>query len=111
MTDSFIKRPHAVFDSKEFENLEHVDVRILLLLIRKWNGFNNGNISLGTREAGRRCGCSHVTAVRALIRLQAASLITRIYKGHLVPEVGRPDVASKWQLNFVKEEKEGVCLK
>jgi hypothetical protein len=92
-----------VFDAPEFDKLQAIDVRVLLLLIRKHNGHNNGAIVLGLREVVNRCHCSQATAWRALNSLQSANLISISYKGHLVPEVGRPDIASRWQLNFVIE--------
>ena len=52
----------------------------------------------------KRCHCSRATAGRALKRLQTDGLITVTYKGHLVPEIGRPDVATRWRLNFLKEK-------
>jgi len=74
-----------------------------LLLIRKHNGHNNGTIALGVREAANSCHCSQMTACRALTRLQKDGLITATYKEHLVPEIGRPDIATRWKLNFLKE--------
>lgn len=99
----FIMLPHAVYDSPTFAALKPIDIAALLVLIRKYNGHNNGAIPLGVRETARRCHCSQMTACRALARLQEAGLITAAYKGHLVPEIGRPDVATRWKLNFVKE--------
>ena len=99
----FIMLPHAVYDSPTFAALKPIDIAALLVLIRKYNGHNNGAIPLGVRETARRCHCSQMTACRALARLQEAGLITAAYKGHLVPEIGRPDVATRWKLNFLKE--------
>jgi len=101
--DPFIMLPHAVYDSPTFAALKPIDIAVLLLLIRKHNGHNNGGIALGVREAARRFHCSQMTACRSLARLQKASLISATYKGHLVPEIGRPDVATRWQLNFVRD--------
>jgi hypothetical protein len=101
--DPFIRLPHAVYDSPAFATIKAIDIAVLLLLIRKHNGHNNGTISLGLREISRRCHCSLMTAARALDSLQKASLISLTYKGHLVPEFGRPDAASRWRLNFVTD--------
>jgi hypothetical protein len=101
----FIGLPYSVYDGDEFQALKPMDVVVLLLLIRKWNGHNNGNIALGVREAANRCHCSQMTACRALKNLEKARIITATYKGHLVPEVGRSDVATRWKLNFVTETK------
>jgi hypothetical protein len=93
--------PHAVYDSPAFAMLLPIDIAVLLLLIRKHNGRNNGDISLGLREASTRCRCGQTTALRALTNLQSAGLIAIVRKGHLVPQIGRANVASRWRLNFV----------
>jgi hypothetical protein len=109
--NGFIKLPYAVCDSPEFAALNPIDVAVLLLLIRKHNGYNNGNISLGVREAAAKCRCGKASAQRALARLQQSGLVAITYKGHLVPEVGRPDAATKWRLNFVTENQEAATKK
>jgi hypothetical protein len=102
--DPFIMLPHTVYDSPAFAALDPIHITVLLLLMRKHNGHNNGSIALGVREVEKRCHCSRATAGRALKRLQTDGLITVTYKGHLVPEIGRPDVATRWRLNFLKEK-------
>jgi hypothetical protein len=99
--DPFIMLPYTDYDSPLFAALEPIHIAVLLLLIRKYNGQNNGSITLGVREAAKRCHCSQATACRALGRLQKDSLISITYRGHLVPEIGRPDVATRWQLDFL----------
>jgi hypothetical protein len=99
--DPFVRLPHAIIDSPEFVALNPIDVVVLVQLARKFNGHNNGDLAFGVREAARKCHCGQTTACRAFANLQKASLITATYKGHLVPEIGRPDVATRWQLNFL----------
>lgn len=99
----FIMLPHSVYDSPAFEALQPIDIAVLLLLIRKHNGHNNGSITLGVREAAGRCHCSQATACRSFAQLQKADLISVTYKGHLVPEAGRPNAATQWKLNFVED--------
>jgi hypothetical protein len=99
----FIMLPYSTYDGPEFAALKPIDVAVLVLLIRKHDGHNNGNISLGLREVVKRCHCSQMTAWRALKNLERAGLISVTYKGHMVPEIGRPDVATRWRLNFVNE--------
>ena len=106
--EPFIMLPHAVYDSPEFAELNPIDVAVLLLLIRKHNGHNNGRIALGVREAAAKCRCGKASAQRALARLQQSGLVAITYKGHLVPEIGRPDAATKWRLNFVTENKKAA---
>ena len=109
--NGFIKLPYAVCDSPEFAALNPIDVAVLLLLIRKHNGHNNGRIALGVREAAATRRCGKNAAHRALASLQKAGLTTVTYKGHLVPEVGRPDAATKWRLNFVAENQKAATKK
>src|SRR3954454_9739704 len=99
----FIMLPHAVYDSPAFAMLAPVDIAVLLLLIRKHNGRNNGDIVLGVREVVTRCGCSKTTATRALKQLQKAGLVCLTRQGHLVPEIGRANIASRWRLNFLAD--------
>jgi hypothetical protein len=101
----FIMLPHATYDSPIFAALAPIHIAVLLLLIRKHNGYNNGAIALGVREVARRCRCSHATACRALARLQSDGLISVTYKGHLVAEVGRANPATRWCLNFLPESR------
>jgi hypothetical protein len=105
--DPFIRLPWRIYDSPQFQALKPIDIAVLLLLIRKHNGHNNGSIALGVRETAQRCHCGQMTACRALKSLEKAGLITATYKGHLVPEIGRPDVATRWRLNFVNETVNG----
>jgi hypothetical protein len=99
--ERFIMLPHAVYDGPAFAMLAPIDIAALLLLIRKHNGHNNGDISLGVREVAARCRCGTTTAHRALGNLRSAGLIGLVHKGHLVPDIGRGNVASRWRLNFV----------
>jgi hypothetical protein len=109
--DGFIKLSYAVYDSQEFAALNPIDIAVLLLLIRKHNGYNNGRVALGVREAAAKCRCGKASAQRALARLQQSGLVAITYKGHLVPEVGRPDAATKWRLNFVNENQKAATKK
>lgn len=100
--DWFIKLPHAVYDSPAFQSLVPVERAVLFLLLRKFNGRNNGAIPLGVRDAAKDCHCGQMTACRALARLEEIGLIICTHKGHMVPEVGRPNAPSRWRVNFVK---------
>jgi hypothetical protein len=103
----FIMLPHAVYDSPAFAMLAPIDIAVLLLLIRKHNGRNNGDISLGLREVAARCRCGKATALRALGHLQETGLIGLVSKGHMVPAVGRSNVASRWKLHFIAADHPG----
>src|SRR3954453_24189404 len=94
----FIMLPHAVYDSPAFAMLAPVDIAVLLLLIRKHNGRNNGDIVLGVRETASRCHCGKATAARALKHHQDTDLVSLIHRVPLVPEIGRGNNASRWRL-------------
>ena len=94
----FIMLPHGIFDSPGYRALHPIDRDVLMLLLRKHNGRNNGAIPLGTRAAAKHCHCSQSTACRALAKLQEVDFISATRKGHLVPEIGRPNVATLWRL-------------
>ena len=100
----FVMMLHKIFDSEEYRALTSIERDVLLLLMRRHNGRNNGGISLGAREAAAWYGCGKSTANRALQGLEKARFISPVHKGHLVPIAARENVATTWRLNFVNEE-------
>ena len=95
----FIMLPHAVFDSDAFRGLSPLARDILLLMIRRHTGKNNGSIPLGTREAADWCHCHQSTACRAMGELKASGLVTLTDLGRLV--LSGDNRATRWRLNFV----------
>jgi hypothetical protein len=59
--EPFIMLPQVVYNSPAFAALKSIDIAVLLLLLSKRNGHNNGALALGVREAAFRCHCSHAT--------------------------------------------------
>jgi hypothetical protein len=102
--------PHSVYDSLAFQRLLPIDMAHLLLLLRKFNGYNNGAINLSLNEACARCGCSKATSGRSLQRLQTADLITATAKGYATP-VGKPDIPTRWNINFVENHARPIKTK
>jgi DNA-binding MarR family transcriptional regulator len=91
---------NPIFDSAACRlDLTSTERDILWLIIRRFNGKNNGAIPLGSREAAKHYGWSQSTASRAMQRLEKSPLVTLTHKGHTTPEVGR-NIASRWRLNF-----------
>jgi len=101
LADRFVMMRHSVFDTPEYALLSSIERDILWLLIRRFDGFNNGNIPLGVREVERWCKCSRTTACQAFKNLQTANFISLTYRGHLVPEIGRPNATSRWRVNHL----------
>jgi hypothetical protein len=91
----------SIIDSAEFSDLSNVATRILVKLLRLHDGYNNGNIALGSREAARWAHCSQRTACRALSELVSARFITVVSKGHFVPQGVGKNIATRWRLNCV----------
>jgi hypothetical protein len=90
-----------VIDSPEFATLSARAVHVLVMLLRQFNGHNNGNITFGCRKAGNLCHCSFPTASRALQELVNANLISVVQKGRIVlgADIKR---ATTWRINFLK---------
>jgi hypothetical protein len=97
----FVMMTYAIFDSEEYRVLTPIERDILWLMIRQFDGTNNGAIPLGNREAADWCRCNQSTACRAMQRLEKSPLVTLTHKGHITPEAER-NIASRWRLNFIK---------
>jgi hypothetical protein len=93
----------STFDSDKYRLvLTPFERDILWLLIRRHNGKNNGDISLGAREAAEWYGYRKTAANDALRHLEEIGFISAVHKGHLVPIAGRQNIATTWSLNFLK---------
>jgi hypothetical protein len=99
VTETFNKLPHRIFDSVEYRALQPIDRDILALLIRRHNGFNNGKIPLGNREAAIWWQVDQSTACRSLQRLERAGLVQCTDKGRRGPYGAR---ASRWLITFLQ---------
>jgi hypothetical protein len=98
--ERFIPVVHSLFVSERYRALPPLARDILqLLMYHHDRGKNDGKVSLGCRAAANWYGVSHVTASRALKRLERDGFITAVHRGHLVPQMGRENVATAWRLN------------
>ena len=102
-TDPFVRIPHSLFDSAEYRGLRPLSRDVLHLLIRRYNGRNNGQISLGAREAADWFGYGKTVANEAFRELEQAKLIAAVRRGHMVPEPGRKNVSTIWRIAFLKD--------
>jgi hypothetical protein len=93
-----------IFDSDQYRlGLTSFERDILDLMIRRHDDRTRDHIvSLGAREAADWYGYGKSQANHALQQLTKAGYITPVYTGHLVPVAGRPNIATKWRLNFLK---------
>jgi hypothetical protein len=91
----------SLIDSDAYRALSPIASRILVLMIRRYNNFdnggNNGHIMLGSVDAAMHCRCHQSTAWRAMQEIRASGLATITDLGRMVGEDHR---ASRWRLNF-----------
>lgn len=74
--ERFVKLPHYLLEHPSWVELTPKAKLILIEIKRRYNGSNNGKITLSCREAGKVSGCSKDTALRALYELE--------YYGHII---------------------------
>lgn len=70
-----------LLDSDAFRELRGNAVKLMLRLATRYNGANNGAISMSTREALREVSCSHNHAAELFHELQDAGFIRATQKG------------------------------
>lgn len=66
---NFIMVRHDVYDSFAWKGLSCASVRVWLEIMRRYNGSNNGEMSLSCREAAIICGIGKGTAKRCFDEL------------------------------------------
>ena len=103
MTARFCKLKHAVMDTAEFRGLSAGATRLLLLLFRRYDGFNNGQIVCSKRDAMRWCHCGDPAALAYFRELEAVGLISQTKKGEFrcFGHRGSYCTVSTWRLNFL----------
>ena len=72
---TFMAVPHHVWDSDAMTDCNSNARVVLLQLLRRYNGFNNGKISLSVREAAIGASVCIGTASTSLKRLEEVGLI------------------------------------
>ena len=87
--------PYSLAKSDAFRQLPGPALKILVELRTRFNGYNNGKITLSMDEAARLLGMSKSTVVKALADLQAMGFIKIRVKGQWY---GRK--ASQWTLTM-----------
>jgi len=59
---TFVMLTHQLMDSPAYRSLSPSSRAVYLQIIRLYNGYNNGDINLGCRDAGELCNISKNTA-------------------------------------------------
>ena len=100
----FIRVPNPVYDSAAFRSLSPGDVAVLLAVIRRFNGMNNGYIALGVREAASIANMNKDTVMRSFQTLVAVGLIEPASKGAFSLKIKH---ASEWRLAWERCDRSG----
>lgn len=94
----FLKIDNYILNTKAFLSLTSNEVRIWLLLAARYNGGNNGRISLSVREAASLGRMSRTTAQKAFQTLIDKGFIKRRYIGSFSQKCS---YASEYELTHV----------
>ena len=73
--DRFLGLPHYLLKSAAWKSLAPTPRALFVEVAQRWNGFNNGSIGLGVREAGHALHIKHTTAGAAFKVLQDRGLL------------------------------------
>lgn len=95
----YLMLPYKMIQSPQFRGLKGNEVRVLLEICLRHNGFNNKRLGVSITDLSRDLLMSRSTASEALLALQAFGFVKCIKKGQLH---GR--LASEWEVTFLKGE-------
>lgn len=100
--ERFIALPYHMTDSTAFLSLSGKAVKVLLSIIRFYNGSNNGLISYSYKQAQECFGFNPNTVSKAFIELQEKGFIEQVkagcYRGN----------ASEWRLTFKRDDRKNI---
>lgn len=79
--ERFVALPYNMLNSEAFLDLHPQSVRTFIELKKRYNGFNNGEISLSYLEVSKIAKCSKNTAGRRLKELESHGFIKKTKSG------------------------------
>ena len=101
-TKGFVMLDRELVRGDTFVALSSHATRLLIAIVDKHNGKNNGNIPYSVAEAMRWLHCWDKTATKAFQELIAADLIEMTAKASFTNKVGAAEgKATKWRLKFI----------
>ena len=80
-TEQYLPIPYSMARSAAFRSLNGNALKVWIELRSRFNGMNNGDLSVSMDEASRLLGIGKATAKRAFEELEAKSFIKMINKG------------------------------
>ena len=87
-TGRFVALPHAVMDSDDYKSLSGSAMKLLLCLLRQFNGRNNGDLSASFNHANTWGIGSKSTLSKALKELQERDMIICTREGRFLKPGG-----------------------
>ena len=103
--DLFVRLGHSLVDGAAFRLASSGATRLIILLLRRFNGHNNGAISCSIREAADWCHCGKSTAAKLFEELETLNLIGVVHKGAFSIKAGDDkNAATTWRLTFLQDQ-------
>lgn len=97
--------PHIVYDSAAFRSCKPAERAVLIDLIRRHNGRNNGFLALSARDAAEAVHINKDTANKALNGLWAKGLIACTKAGSFGFKLRH---SAEWRLTWMRCERTGA---
>lgn len=98
--EPFVHLPHFVIDSDAYRSLRALAQALLVHLVRRYNGLNNGTIALGHREAAKLCNVNKDTIKSAFDDLCEKGFIQSSRKGGFNMKDPSARRATEWTLTW-----------
>lgn len=98
----FIQLHWWVYDSPAFQSLKPGPRALLLALLRRHNGSNNGSIALGVREAAAECRIRDKDTISSYFAsLERRGLIAATRRGAFNLKDPTRNRATEWRLSWI----------
>lgn len=80
--EQFMQLPYSMVQSDAWRSLSGPALKILIELYSRFNGKNNGLLSLSYADAAKKLALGHATIGRAFDELQVKGFVRLIKRGH-----------------------------
>jgi hypothetical protein len=98
----FIMLPRWVYDCPAFRSLKPGPRVLLLAVLRRFNGSNNGSIGLGVREAAAECNVSDKDTIRTYFAaLEDRGFLRATFRGAFNLKDPTQNRATEWRLTWL----------
>lgn len=101
---TFISLPHFLLDSDAWHELTTAARAILIQILRRYNGFNNGRIAASNRELAKECNVAPNTVTASLRALIGLGFIEITQEGSFNFKKSH---ATEFRLTWLRCDREG----